>query len=121
MPETLVHQLKDPAARKALAEALHALFDEWALPQEDRTELLAWPGLGPEAPLPQDAGVLERAGHLLAIGRALRRAYPYQPHRRGGWVSLPEPALGGASPLQLMLAEGLKGICRVRELIESEQ
>lgn len=121
MPETLVPQLQEPEARRALGEALQALFDEWALDPGERAALLASSDLGPGAPLPRDADVLERAGHLLAIGRALRRAYPYQPRLRGGWVSLAEPTLGGASPLQLMLADGLEGIRRVRELIESEQ
>jgi len=120
--KTFVGELKDLESRRALAEALTALLDRWDVGTADRSRLLGMDQgapLGPGEALPEDPAVLERAGHLLAIGRALHRVYPYLPTLRDRWVLTPEPALGGKPPLAVMLAGGIEGIRKVREVIES--
>jgi hypothetical protein len=122
MPKTLVGELRDLASRRALAEAVTALLDRWNLAAGDRSSLLGldpWAGLRPGEALPEDPAVLQRAGHLLAIDRALRRVYPYQPTLRDRWVATPEAVLGGRPPLAVMLDGGNAGIQAVRELIET--
>jgi hypothetical protein len=122
MPKTFLGELRDFESRRALAEAVTALLDRWNLAAADRSSLLGLDEgaeLRPGEALPENPAVLQRAGHLLAIGRALRRMYPYQPTLRDRWVATPEPALGGKTPLATMLAQGIDGIREVRELIES--
>lgn len=123
MPETRLTEVRDPETRRALGEALVARLDEWGLHEVNQAALVGVrdiAALRRGAPLPTDPEVLERAGHLLAIGRALYRAYPYQPRHRARWVSASHGRLHGSSPLQYMLAAGVNGIRRVRTLAEAE-
>ena len=71
-------------------------------------------------PLPKDQVVLERIGHLLAIDRTLETLYPYTPRSRNRWISTPLAKFNEKSPLEIMLAEGIEGIKRIRRYIESE-
>jgi hypothetical protein len=122
MPKTFLGELRDFESRRALVEAVTALLDRWNLAAADRSSLLGLDEgaeLRPGEALPENPGVLQRAGHLLAIGRALRRLYPYQPTLRDRCVATPEPALGGRPPLAVMLDGGNGGILEVRELIET--
>ena len=64
------------------------------------------------------AAVLTRAGHLLAIDRALQRHYGERAVLRDTWLRVPYPELGGQSALALMLT-GIEGIKRVRKLVEA--
>jgi hypothetical protein len=119
--KTLVPELRDMESRKALAEAVNGLLERWGLNPADRSALLAMKARGEPArdePLPDDPAVLERAGHLLAIERALRRLYPYQPQLRDRWVSTAAPGLRGRPPIEVMLAGGVEGIRTVREVAE---
>jgi hypothetical protein len=108
--------------RRALAESLLALFRRWALEEHEQARLLGlkevdalWQG----APLPNEAAVLERAGHLLAIDRALARQFAEQPLMRERWMSFPSVVFDGQTPLAHML-EGVDGIRQVREQLEQE-
>lgn len=121
MTETLVTELRTPEARTALADALHALFQQWGIHDINQIELLGIQEikkLQQGVPLPDDTDVLERAGQLLAIERALNKLYPYQPGRRNDWVLTPNSMLNDVPPINIML-EGLDGIKKVRELIEA--
>ena len=120
MTETLVTELRTPEARTALAEALLALFKQWGIHDINQLELLGVQELNKlqyGVPLPDDTDVLERAGQLLAIERALSKRYPYQPSRRNDWVLTENPMLNAVPPINIML-EGLDGIKKVRELID---
>jgi hypothetical protein len=125
MRETLFPQLQDPEARKAVAEVLIALFDRWQLHELNQAQLLGLDSiysLRRDKMLPNTPAVLERAGHLLAIDRALLKQYPYRSGYRDRWVTIPsEPSdsFGGESPLQVMLTRGIEGIREVQEYLES--
>lgn len=122
MPETLVPELTSKEARAALAAALLAAFNRWGVPPDKQATLLGVPDIAAlqrGEPLPRDADVLARAGHLLAIDRALIRHYGERAVLRDTWLLFPYAELGGQSALALMLA-GIDGIKRVRKLIEAK-
>lgn len=122
MNNSLVSELKTPEARLALAEAVVALFRQWHIHEVNQLELLSMHNtahLRMDEPLPDDPEVLERTGQMLAIERALYKAFPYEPDRRNTWVLAPLDALHGDAPINKML-EGLDGIKQVRELIEAQ-
>lgn len=120
MTDTLVTGLHTEEARIALVDAVLGLFEQWHIHELNQLQLLglaAGTKLTQGMPLPDDAEVLERAGQLLAIERALRKRYPYQPSRRDDWVMTANPLLNELAPINIML-EGLDGIKKVRAIIE---
>lgn len=121
MVDTLLPKLETPEARRAVTEAVLALLSRWGLPEAKQAELLGvrdFSAVAKSRLLPDDASVLERAGHLLAIGRALRKLCAEKP-AADWWVTSPCDTFGGFSPLIIMLG-GLNGIKRVRVLLESK-
>lgn len=121
MAETYLSGMHSEEGRRALAEALLAVFRQWEVAEADQARLLGmaeveslWQG----AALPNETNVLERAGLLLAIHRSLRQQFTEHPLMQERWVSFPNIWLKGHSPLQKML-EGLGGIREVRDLLES--
>jgi hypothetical protein len=122
MRETLIPELEDPEARKALTEAVLVLFDRWNVTERQRALLLGFPRMPePKAgePLPQDQLPMERIGHLLAIDRALDTLYGDQSELRNRWIATYPAALGGKRPLDVMLADGVEGMRKVRSLLQS--
>jgi hypothetical protein len=122
MPETLVPELTSNEARAALAAALLVAFDRWGVPPDKQAVLLGVPDIAAlrrGEPLPKNADVLARAGHLLAIDRALKKYYGERAVLRDAWLLFPYAELGGQSALALMLT-GIDGIRRVRKLIEAK-
>ncbi len=116
-------QLHSSEARQGLAEVVMALLQRWGLSPQRQAELLAVTDIGPfrdGEPLPDDPGVLERAGHLLAIDRSLQRLYGEDPVTQDHWVTFRNPELGDLSPLTLMLRDS-KGFEKVRALLDSRR
>jgi len=121
MQKTWLPEIKDAESRRALAVAVLALFASWQHHEVNQAALLGMrdiSGLRNGEPLPEDPEVMERAGHLLAIGRALRKAFPKQLSIRTHWVSSPHAKLFGATPLQYMLAGDVETIRQIRALSE---
>jgi hypothetical protein len=123
MMQSYLSGLHSEDGRRALAEVLLALFRQWELDEGDQARLLGmeevaslWQG----EPLPNKAEVLERAGQLLAIERALRQQFAEQPLMHERWVSFPNVALDGRTPIERML-EGVDGIRQVREQLEQDK
>lgn len=122
MHKTLLPELQDPEARKAVSEVLIALFDRWQLHELNQAQLLGLENISflrQDKMLPDTPAVLERAGHLFAIDRALLKRFPYQSGYRDRWVTIPLPQFGGESPLQVMLTRGLEGMQRVQKYLDS--
>jgi hypothetical protein len=122
MTETLLPQLETPDARRAAVEAVLVLFTNWRLHEVNQAELLGVAAINKfknTGIADIDAGVLKRVGNLLAIGRALKKHYPYQPVARDQWIMTPQIQLNGETPLAIMLTKADEGIRIVRELAES--
>lgn len=122
-PKTWLPEVRDPETRRALAESLVDLFRRWQLREADQAALLGLEdvtSLTLGAPLPDTPEALERAGHLLAIGRALKRRYPYQPLLRDRWINEPQAVFMFESPLDIMLSKGGEGIRLVRASLEEQ-
>lgn len=121
MSETRLPELHTPEARKAVAELVLDLFERWGLEDATRSELLGVSDLAPYRagkPLPDQADVLARAGHLLAVDRLLQERYPDDARTRDHWPAVPSPAFSGLVPLALML-QGLDGIKQVHDVLSA--
>ena len=121
MTRTLLPEVHSPETRLALAEAVLGVLGGWGVAPAKQAALLGLADTAPLShgqPLPDDPGVLERAGHLLAIERALKRRQPDDPAARQAWLMLPAAELDGQPPLRVML-DGMDGIKRVRSLLEA--
>jgi hypothetical protein len=105
------------------------ILEAWELPAAERAALL---GLHCDLatrlpcyrmgtkPLPDDAEILERAGNLVAIHRALGRVFPADVNERYEWVRTPNARFcAGRTPLGVMLNSGLPGIRCVELAVES--
>lgn len=119
MVESYLSGMHTEEGRRAVTEVLLALFRRWDLDEGDQARLLGmaevatlWQG----AALPDETAVLERAGLLLAIERAVQQQFAEQPKMADRWVTLPNIWLQGRSPLDKML-EGDEGIKQIHDLL----
>jgi len=120
MADSLLPGLHSLEGRKAIAEVIVELFGRWRQSPEQQASLLGLEDISPYyagEPLPDETPVLERAGQLLAIERALRTYFPDNPALRDEWVILPNPLLGGVSPLEV-LRDDPDGARKIRALLE---
>jgi hypothetical protein len=127
-PEPLA--LTSEEARRDLARIVAALFERWRLDTEVQMQLL---GMSPksrtqlpkyrtgERALPASRDTLDRAGYLLGIHKGLRLLFPEDEELRFSWVHRRNRALEGATPLEVMLHDGLLGIARVARLIDFQR
>lgn len=118
------------AERKALAQALMRLFDQWDLDNAARLNLL---GLSEKSRallpkyragdqgLPQNRDALDRAGWLLAIHKALRLLYPENETLRHDWVKRRNRALDNRAPLEIMTERGLIGVANVARYLDYQR
>jgi hypothetical protein len=123
MQETLIPQIHDIESRRALAQAVTAMLQQWEVHPANQASLLGIPDVTPlyqGAPLPDDAEVLEKVGMLMGIGRALYKLFIKNSRDGNRWISKQNLALQGNTPLQVMLANGTEGIKQVRALIERQ-
>lgn len=110
-----------PEARKALAEVMVEVLSAWKLSLDEQAALLGVSDVAPYhggEPLPDDPAVLERAGELMAVERALRDFFAEQPELRGEWMRLPNRLLGDRSPLAVIRREP-DGALKVRKVLEA--
>jgi hypothetical protein len=113
--------------RAKLAKMLLRLFDLWKLDTHSQLTLL---GLSATSramlsryrqgitPLPQTQDILDRAGWLLAIHKALRSLYPKNLDLCYQWILLPNQAFTHQSPLDYMKNHGLIGIAKVARFLQ---
>ncbi|MBV8802013.1 MAG: hypothetical protein JO131_03425 [Gammaproteobacteria bacterium] len=113
--------------RAKLAKMLLRLFDLWKLDTFSQLTLL---GLSTTSramlsryrqgatPLPQTQDILDRAGWLLAIHKALRSLYPKNIDLCYQWIVLPNQAFLNQTPLDYMKNYGLIGIAKVARFLQ---
>ncbi|MDQ3511767.1 MAG: DUF2384 domain-containing protein [Pseudomonadota bacterium] len=116
--------------RKKLAQMVASLFAKWELNSEEQLTLL---GMSPESrkvlnqyrqgerALPNTRDTLDRAGYLLGIHKGLRLLFPENPGMRYGWVKNRNQMLGGKTPLEVMLEDGLLGVARMARFIDFQR
>lgn len=121
--------LETPESRRALAKLVTRLFEAWDIDTATQLNLL---GLSEKSrvllikyrngePLSANRDTLDRAGWLLAIHKALRLLYPYNPDLRARWVKLRNRAFTNHTPLEEMTEQGLIGIARVSRYLDYQR
>ncbi len=123
-------ELASEEGRRDLARVISALFERWQLDTDVQMQLL---GMSPksrkqlpryragEQPLPSSRDVLDRAGYLLGIHKGLRLLFPEDEMLRFTWVHRRNTALEGATPMEVMVRDGLLGIARVARLVDFQR
>lgn len=115
-----------PQVLAGAARLITNLFNLWEL---DTTQQLQLLGMSPNSraalsryrkgsPLPDNRDLLDRAGLLLAIHKALGLLYPHNPELRYGWVKRRNQALGNHSPIEVMIDQGITGLARVARYLD---
>lgn len=119
--------LESPESRKKLAVMLMKLFEHWELDQRSQLNLL---GLSEESrsalnkyrkgesALPKSRDMLDRAGYLLAIHKALRILYPKNPEIRYSWIHRHNKAFDNFTPLEVIQTQGVLGAARVARYLD---
>ena len=123
-------RLADEDSRRDLARVIGALFDRWQLDTDQQMQLL---GMSPKSrkllpryrngdqPLPSSRDALDRAGYLLGIHKGLRRLFPEDEQLRFSWIHRRNRVLEGATPLEVMMRDGLLGIARIARLVDFQR
>lgn len=101
---SIVSAQYDDDEKLAMARAAVAVVGRWRVHDETAERLLNGEG---------------RAAVLLGIHRALRCIFA-DGDRVGRWIGAPNEAFDGASALDLMLADGLGGMQRVKAYLDAE-
>ncbi|MFO1257401.1 MAG: antitoxin Xre/MbcA/ParS toxin-binding domain-containing protein [Gammaproteobacteria bacterium] len=100
---------------------LMRLFELWELDQATKLNFL---GLSIKSrsslthymkgkSLPKSRDMLDRAGYLLSIHKALRLLYPKNVVIRHTWIKRRNQAFNNFSPLELIQEEGMLGLAKV--------
>lgn len=112
--------------RVVLAQALMRLFDLWALGSAERLTLLGLSGENRTAlqryasgePLAASRDLLDRAGHLLGIHKALKLLFPRNEEIVRGWMTSANRRFGGEKPIETVRRYGLPGLVMVRGTLD---
>lgn len=115
-------------SRSRLAKLLTNLFARWDLSTVEQLNLL---GLRPASrshltryrrgrALANSRDMLDRAGWLLAIHKALRLLYPHNEALRYSWVKRRNRDFDNFTPLEVMMREGLIGIAKVSRYLDMD-
>ena len=107
-----------------LTRAIFRILDAWQVPEDMQPALL---GLDPAlenrllkrcrlgGPLPDRPEVYARAALLLQIDNALHKLFPRSELAAGLWVTTPRVKLGGITPLEVMLKQGIEGLKSIEQ------
>lgn len=112
--------------RVILARAVSKLFALWDLPAADQLTLLglnesnriALQRYAKGEALAANRDLLERAGHLLGIHKALKLLYPHNDEIVSGWMSSPNAKFDGATPVDVVRRFGFAGLLMVRGTLD---
>jgi hypothetical protein len=112
--------------RIVLARAISKLFALWDLPAADQLTLLglsesnriALQRYAKGEALAANRDLLERAGHLLGIHKALKLLYPHNDDIVTGWMSSPNTKFEGATPVDVVRRFGFAGLLMVRGTLD---
>jgi hypothetical protein len=68
--------------------------------------------------LPTSRDIQDRIGHLLAIHKCLRRAYPFNNALVYSWIKTPNSDFNQQTPFDIMEQQGLLGVVEIRNYLE---
>ncbi len=108
-PHPVLDAPASPGQLRAMRQAFIGLVKRWALTGEETLQLLG-------EPFEDEVAREQRLSALLGVGRSLLLLLPEGDHCLC-YLRRPCRAFAGASVLQIMLADGLPGIERVREYL----
>lgn len=119
--------LQSQKTRAALALAVSRLFDSWELDPLERLTLLglsesnrsALPRYARGGPLAANRDLLDRAGHLLGIGKSLEALYPHNPEVVNRWMTSANRKFHGATPIDVVRQYGLPGLTIIRGTLDA--
>jgi hypothetical protein len=102
------------------------LFEHWKLSSNDQLALLGLsvgnrPALAryrKGEPLANSRDLLERAGHLLAIHKNLRLLFPHDRDLAYAWMTTPNRAFAGKTPVELIAEWGFAGLLQARAYLD---
>jgi hypothetical protein len=121
-----LHDLSQEDMLKLTAMIMQ-LMTHWELDQSTQLSLL---GLskssrgslskysGGKSALTKSIDVLDRAGYLLAIHKALRLLYPKNRDIVYSWIKLRNNAFDNYTPLEVIQAEGIIGLAKVARYLD---
>lgn len=116
--------------QKQRTQMLMRLFEHWKLTYKQQALAL---GLSPHTQtsiynykmgkqaLPLYRDIQDRVGHLFAIHKYLRRAYPFNKELAYLWVTKPNLDFNHQSPFEVICKEGYLGLVKVRNYLELNQ
>ena len=116
-------------SRSRLAKLLTNLFAKWNLNTTEQLNLL---GLSPSSrallakyrrggALSNSRDMMDRAGWLLSIHKALRLLFPRNEELRYSWVKRRNRDFDNFTPLEVMMREGIIGIAKVSRYLDMER
>lgn len=112
--------------RSKITPMLLTLFDLWQLSSEEKLAAL---GLSLEnraaltrykkgEAISASRDMLDRAGNLLAIHKALRLLFPQNPELAYGWMKTRNKAFHGQTPIETIVELGFPGLLYVRSYLD---
>ena len=120
--------LSTSKSRAALARLLTNLFAKGGLFPTEQANLLGLPSSRKTlvakyrrgSPLANTKGMLDRAGWVLSIHKALRLLYPYNENLRYSWVKRRNRNFENFTPAEVMMREGIISIAKVSRYLDIE-
>ena len=115
--------------RGRISKMIMQLFDHWGLSTAEQLSLLGLSKANRAAltkyrqgsPLANDRDKLERAGIPLGIHKSLRLLFPQNRDLAYNWMSQPNRAFQGASPVQVIDERGMLGLYMVRAYLDRQR
>lgn len=112
--------------RLRLTAMIFRLFQLWKINDEAQPVLLGLPPKNKqsfskymvEKGVPNSPDVLDRVGHLLSIHKSLRMLYKHDLDLAYTWVTCPNRAFDGKSPLSVMMTYRFAGLLRVKAYLD---
>ena len=131
VPEDVLPKTTDLHSRKArqqLAKMVTRLFDHWELPLPQQAELLGLSSAHRASvgryrrgePLADNRDLLDRAGCLLGIHKALRILFPHDRDLAYRWMTAANRRFG-KRPVDIVTEQGFEGLLAVRRYLEFER
>lgn len=100
-----------------LRKMVTAIFEHWQLPSSDQLSLM---GCLDRLSGGDDSKEIERIGLLLRIHKSLRLLFPRNQELAYSWMSTPNKAFGGLTPVQHVERLDLSGLQQVSAYLEGQ-